>query len=1118
MSTIESSLMTEDLANTLGTLKVEMSDHPSLQWNDGTDQVGNIIRECFETARSNKYLVHVILARYSNDTTPIFQEFIFNGSFDPREKTVAHRFKPKSGRRTETISCEFTPAKRLDTPLSQIVWDAGDMEDDRPTWLCVVDEPGTKDAMYSDRLNPSLLSQYIITGVIGGTPPTSWTMDLAYGSNPLSRNHDIDVLKDNCEFVPFPSGNRMIKLSTAIDKVAAECDLIWDGVFPSGVGMRQAQYNALANIYVDEGELSPDNAIISWNDAFGKSWYSDGTTIFKSPVTFDDSLFCRDFLKGISAQLKSRMDIYDFDSTGKPIFRFLAFGQTTGTFPDLEEIEGSSSEDAMITDKDGVIVTRRGFDGSVTSPATATNPVQIEVPFAPYAIGYESSPPYDASRLTPNPALEFQDQWKCGFRGTLTSNAGAAVTDHNPLNPDGWVLGAHLFHRSNFVTQGGGYFPPSHDGNIISGGAPHDGGSLAQYIPTGWDGYFPIHAIYEKDRGELTDEEIKERQKNFLIGYALYFGRYIRGERGQLAIQFNGCVAPNWTDIANGQTYIFQPLTSDIEYISCKIERDILEDVITVHFEESAPDALSLSYKVQGKNGGNGSVDSQGSTGGAAGTDSGNLDGAVIIGPKAVHRNKILPTITGVIPLEITGFDTASNLLEINNSAGVLKVSIDGNGITTFANSIKLSGAATSIFLNGDEGTSGYVLTSQGMGVAPIWTSITDANDIVTNPSAAGQNLIIATNNAAEGLGIKGKIGSSADTFYLETSGAVKSFYLDSFGLLYVHNQLNFAGIGGVTQIGLDIGSSYDVGTAGFLMASGGAGYLHWVDPATIGVQFWTESRNVAAPNATVNVTAWTPNGGTTATQDAAIVPKGATGSLLAAIPDNTATGGNKRGNAAVDLQLSRNAATQVAGNNSATISGGENNTASGSTSTIGGGNTNLASGAYSTIPGGNSNTASATASTAMGQWANANLRGQLAFSSGKFGALGDAQASLITAIIQTTDAAANIELLIEQIAHILLLDNTVWTFSILVIGKQAASTNYASYWIQGSAVRGVGVGTVVVNGVVTATINDTIGCAAVATVLADVVNGGIKIVTTGKAATNINWGARLETMEITLA
>jgi hypothetical protein len=147
------------------------------------------------------------------------------------------------------------------------------------------------------------------------------------------------------------------------------------------------------------------------------------------------------------------------------------------------------------------------------------------------------------------------------------------------------------------------------------------------------------------------------------------------------------------------------------------------------------------------------------------------------------------------------------------------------------------------------------------------------------------------------------------------------------------------------------------------------------------------------------------------------IAPNG-TGALIASIPDGTATGGNARGNNAVDLQISRTAATQVAsransvivggsenaitgtefqgaivggaantvsnrrgfvgggyGNNNSgwhgTIGGGQENTLSGTHGSIIGGLSNTVSGEYSVVSGGRSNTSSSNYSTVSGGQTN---------------------------------------------------------------------------------------------------------------------------------------------------
>ncbi len=89
---------------------------------------------------------------------------------------------------------------------------------------------------------------------------------------------------------------------------------------------------------------------------------------------------------------------------------------------------------------------------------------------------------------------------------------------------------------------------------------------------------------------------------------------------------------------------------------------------------------------------------------------------------------------------------------------------------------------------------------------------------------------------------------------------------------------------------------------------------------------------------------------------------------------ESTITGitpGNARGQYAVDLQISRNIASQVASGDYSTIGGGYGNIASASYSTVAGGQSNKAGGDYSTVAGGQSNTAGGDYSTVAGGYRN---------------------------------------------------------------------------------------------------------------------------------------------------
>ncbi|MFN9338707.1 MAG: beta strand repeat-containing protein [Candidatus Kapaibacterium sp.] len=158
-------------------------------------------------------------------------------------------------------------------------------------------------------------------------------------------------------------------------------------------------------------------------------------------------------------------------------------------------------------------------------------------------------------------------------------------------------------------------------------------------------------------------------------------------------------------------------------------------------------------------------------------------------------------------------------------------------------------------------------------------------------------------------------------------------------------------------------------GNAGQILATDGTGMLSWADASAGALSHFVESYHSSGDNGAVTVSRLSASTAT-ANVDIALSPRGV-GSLLANLPDGTATGGNKRGQNAVDWQLSRNSNLQVASGNFATISGGQYNTASGAHSVIGGGLGNTGSTQYTTISGGQNNTASSTWATVSGGFNN---------------------------------------------------------------------------------------------------------------------------------------------------
>ena len=329
-----------------------------------------------------------------------------------------------------------------------------------------------------------------------------------------------------------------------------------------------------------------------------------------------------------------------------------------------------------------------------------------------------------------------------------------------------------------------------------------------------------------------------------------------------------------------------------------------------------------------------------------------------------------------------------------------------------------------------------------------------------------------------------------------------------------------------------------------------------WSTISAGGLTFFTEAQSTASPNATVNVDSLTAVASTT-NADFAIVSKG-TGALTRQIPDGTVTGGNKRGENAVDLQTLRGSAVQVAsGGNS--FAGGRYNTASGGDSACFG-TSNTASGNLGSFSSGWISTASGQVSVAMGfgnvasgiystSFGNSNTSsGQTTFTcnsnniasgtnsfvagyngndfgivnrqvfSSTLGVNGDSQKSTLILGKRTTDTTATF-LTVQNNAvaantQLTLQNNNSIRFKGTIIGRQSGSTNTSAWDIDGIIQRGVGAGTttllignvnVVQNtpawGTPTLTANTTLGCLTVSV--------------TGALTTNIQWTCIIDTTEV---
>jgi hypothetical protein len=342
-----------------------------------------------------------------------------------------------------------------------------------------------------------------------------------------------------------------------------------------------------------------------------------------------------------------------------------------------------------------------------------------------------------------------------------------------------------------------------------------------------------------------------------------------------------------------------------------------------------------------------------------------------------------------------------------NGTVTSVNVSGGTTGLTTSGGPVTSSGtitlAGTLALANGGTGatTAAGARTNLGLGTLATLNTVTSAE--ITDGTITGADLnqmgaadgqILTWNGttwapaAAGGNGTVTSVNVSGGTTGLTTSGGpvTSSGTITLAGTLALANGGTGAttAAGARTNLGLGTLATLNTVTSAEItdgtitgadlnqMGAADGQVLKWNGTAwaptsdnTGALTHFTESVNNAAPNVTVPVVRLLATNAAT-NVDVALSPKG-TGALTAQVADNGTTGGNKRGQYAVDLQMNRNAATRVANGNNSVISGGENNTASGNHTTIGGGNINTAGGSASTISGGQNNTANGDFSAISG-------------------------------------------------------------------------------------------------------------------------------------------------------
>jgi hypothetical protein len=235
--------------------------------------------------------------------------------------------------------------------------------------------------------------------------------------------------------------------------------------------------------------------------------------------------------------------------------------------------------------------------------------------------------------------------------------------------------------------------------------------------------------------------------------------------------------------------------------------------------------------------------------------------------------------------------------------------------------------------------------------------------------------------------------------------------------------------------------------------------------------------------------------------------PKGNGAFVLGSTPDGTATGGNARGQYAVDLQISRSLNNQIASGNYSSILGGLNNKVTG----------------YAGVAAGQQSFIYGNYSTGFGlQTYDQSRYGGLWQASGFFASLGDAQQgfSVLRASTSATSAATlTSDGSSASSANIInLVNNSAMRLTIDIVGRDTTNNNTGFWKLEAGIKRGSSAATTAIVGTVIPTVvalDSGWSTQTTPTLTADTTNGGLNLSVTPITSNACHWVARVLVVEV---